>query len=375
MNTLSSLRRFPAGLRSGFILGSLSVLTWLLAGCGAKEEAPTVGAVRPVKILELSDGTMRRMLEVPGQIQPLREASMAFEVPGLVQEILVDEGSLVKVGDVLARLDDRDYRAVLDGAKAQLVSARSEAARAQALFDRQATSQQRLDVARANLQIAQSAFERAEKALQDTELRAPLDGVVARVMVEDIVNVQAKQVIMIVHDTSRFKIVVDVPETVAILIDPSLPNEERNALFSSTVFMTTGTQEGFPAEVLETAKMANPKTRTFAVTLAFDPPQNINILPGMTARLQVDATALTPAGSAERFAVPSHAVGADSDGQSFVWRIDPVTMETSEVVVTTGRMSGEHVEITAASLSPGDLIAISGLLHLREGSEVRRFEP
>ena len=328
-----------------------------------------------MKIVQLGDSTMRRMLEVPGQIQPLREASMAFEVPGLVQEVLVDEGNLVKAGDVLARLDDRDYRAARDGAEAQLVAARSEAERAQALFDRQATSKQRLDVALANLQVAQSAFDRAEKARQDTEMRAPFDGVIARVMVEDVVNVQAKQGIMVLHDVSRLKILIDVPETIAILIDPRIPPAERNGRFQAKVFMTTGTDEGFPAQVLETAMTANPQTRTFAVTLAFDPPDDLNILPGMTARLRVDATALVRTDGAARFEVPSHAVGADSDGRPFVWRVDPTSMKISAVAVTTGRMSGDNVEIVAPELAPGDMIATSGLLYLREGTEVTRFEP
>ena len=346
---------------------------WLLTGCGKKEEVAPPPTIRPVKFMELGGSQMQRTIELPGQIQAISEASMGFEVPGLLQEVLVNEGDDVKKGQILARLDKRDFQAAKDSAEAQLRAAQSEAERAQALYDRQATSKQRLDVALAQLQVADSAFERAEKALQDTELRSPLDGAVARVLVDDFVNVQAKQEIMIVHDISRLKVIIDVPETLAVLVDPSIPPDVQNKRFKSTVFLTTGSDEGFPAEVLEAATTANPTTRTFAVTLAFDPPKNLNVLPGMTARLQADATALVlPQGT--RFEVPSHAVAGQADGKPFIWEIDPESKTVSKVHVTVGRVSGDQMEIEADALTEGDLVAVSGIIHLREGMQVRKFE-
>jgi RND family efflux transporter MFP subunit len=280
----------------------------------------------------------------------------------------------VEKGQVLARLDDRDYQAASDAAEAELKAARSEAERAQALYDRQATSKQRLDVALANLQVAESAFERAAKALSDTQLRAPMAGVVARVYVEDIVNVQAKESILLLQDLSRFKVVVDVPETVAVLVDPRMPEEERLKTYSATVYLTTGSKRGFPAEFVETAKVANPTTRTFSATLVFEGPEDINILPGMTARLQVDLTELVrPEGT--WFQVPSHAVAGRDDKQPYVWEIDPEAMTASRVEVRVGRLSGGLVEVRSDELSPGSLVAASGLLHLREGMQVREFNP
>lgn len=349
-------------------------LSWLMVGCGSKEEPAPPPAIRPVKFLELGDHNMLRLIELPGQIQAFREANMGFEVPGLLEEVLVNEGDQVTKGQVLARLDQRDYQAAKDSAEAQLRAARSEAERAQALFDRQATSKQRLDVALAQLQVAESAYDRAAKALEDTELRSPLDGEVARVAVEDFVNVQAKQLIMIVHDLSRLKVVVDVPETLAVLVDPSIPSEVRKTRTKAEVFLTTGYAEGFPAQVLETATTANPTTRTFAVTLTFDPPPHINVLPGMTARLRADATRLVLP-EATRFVVPSHAVGGQADGKPFVWRIDPDTQTVSRVDVELGRLSGDQVEIASDALAVGDVVATSGILLLREGMQVRKFEP
>ncbi len=345
-----------------------------LAGCGQKAEPEAAPTVRPVKIVELGGDVMERTLELPGQVQAFREASMGFEVSGLLQEVVVEEGDEVKKGDILARLDDRDYRAARDAAQAQLTVAQSEAERAQALFDRQATSKQRLDLALAELRVTESSFDRAEKALQDTVLRSPMDGAVARVVVEDIVNVQAKQQIMIVHDLSRFKVVIDVPETLVVRADPTIPPEVQNARVKSTVFLTSGSDEGFPAKILEAATTANPTTRTFPITFAFDPPKSLNVLPGMTARLQADATALIPS-TGTQYEVPSHAVGGQADGQPFVWQIDPEAMTVQRVTVELGRVSGGQVEIVAESLARGDLIAASGLLHLREGMQVREFEP
>ncbi len=55
------------------------------------------------------------------------------------------------------------------------------------------------------------------------------------------------------HDLSRLKVIIDVPETLAVLVDPTISPDVQNARFKSTVFLTTGTDEGFPAEVLESS--------------------------------------------------------------------------------------------------------------------------
>ena len=123
-----------------------------------------------------------------------------------------------------------------------------------------------------------------------------------------------------------------------------------------------------PARFKEFSTTADEVTRTFRMTLAFANPPDIRVLPGMTAK-----AILSPGGPATGgFAVPVNAVVADEGGGAFVWRVDSATMKVSRAAVEVGQLSGSSIAVTSG-LSSGDEIAISGVAHLRDGMEVRRF--
>jgi RND family efflux transporter MFP subunit len=122
----------------------------------------------------------------------------------------------------------------------------------------------------------------------------------------------------------------------------------------------------FPARIKEIATTADPDTRTFQVTLIFDPPDDISILPGMTARVRVRLA------NGEGIRVPVSAVVSNTQYQAIVWKVDPATMTVTPVRVEMGDMRGDEVAIISG-LKDGDMIAVSGLDYLQEGMQVRRF--
>ncbi len=135
--------------------------------------------------------------------------------------------------------------------------------------------------------------------------------------------------------------------------------------------ITSLPDRSFAARIKEFSTTADPVTRTFKVTLAFENPPDANILPGMTAKVVI-----TPRPSGARPGqqmIPSSAVLADEGGAAFVWIVDPSTMRAQRAPVEVGDLSGSEVEIRSG-LSDGDLIAISGVHSLREGMQVSRFD-
>ena len=124
-----------------------------------------------------------------------------------------------------------------------------------------------------------------------------------------------------------------------------------------------------PARITEFATSADPDTRTFKVTLSFQAPPDLQILPGMTAKVSVR----TPQVSQGLATVPAHAVAADENGQSFVWQIDPAAMEVRRTSVELGILVGDRVQVTSG-LAPEAWIAASGVHQLREGMKVSRLE-
>ncbi|MBL4575086.1 MAG: efflux RND transporter periplasmic adaptor subunit [Opitutaceae bacterium] len=357
--------------------GSASLLfatCLLLMGCGKKETVEVPEVIRPVKMVQLVSGGAVEVVELPGQIFPARQANLGFEVPGQMIEISVVEGQIVSEGQLLARLDARDFEANRDAAKAQLDTAELEANRAQSMYDRQATSKQRLDLAVSNFKVAQASFEKAEKAYNDTFLRAPISGVVAKIYVDDIVNVRAKQEILVIQDNTSLKITVDIPETMGVLAKPGLSFEERTKRLKPMVYLTSLPNRGFPARITEIASLADPATRTYEGTLVFDRPVDLNVLPGMTARLELTLAGDENSAKKETYKLPSSAVISDEQGVPFVWVVDTRSMTVWRQSVKTGNLVGSEIEVISTELSEGDLVVVSGVHQLRAGDQVRKFE-
>lgn len=355
------------------VFAAAILATALLGACGKEETAQQDDYVRSVKVVEIDSTVLERVYEFPGQIQAGQQLDLAFEVPGKLTAIKVKEGDMVKKGDLVATLDTRDYQASLNSAKATLEEAKLERDRNQRLFDQQAGSKESVEKSIRTVQTAQASFDKARKAFEDTSLKAPFSGVVAKVFVDDFQNVSANQDIVVMQDTTTFEAVIDIPETLWVLAKPGLSNEERNKRSRPEIRLTALRGESFPATISETSMLADPKTRTFAVTLAFSPPADLNISPGMTAAAILH-WAREAQGGANIFSVPVGAVGFDDAGKAYVWKIDREKMIASRLVVEAGEVSEGMIGISG-EIGEGELIAGSGVAQIREGMALKRWQP
>jgi RND family efflux transporter MFP subunit len=337
-----------------------------LAACGA-EPAPPPQPPRPVKMVQVG-GAGAGSVEFPGEIRPARQADMAFEVGGRIVDFPAREAARVEQGELLARLDPRDFEAELAKWRAQLEKTRTDLERYRTLFEKGVSPRAELERAQRNFEAAQAEFRQAQKAVEDTELRAPFAGVVARKLVEDFVNVQAKEAVLILQDDSSLEITVSVPERDFARMTPGLPLEERSRRSRPRVVVSALGDRAFPARITEFSTTADPQTRTYQARFAFANPPDVNVLPGMTARVVLDAGA--PSGGLR---VPVQAVVSDPGGAAFVWVVDDASLAVSRVPVALGPLDGDWVAVESG-LEPGQTVAVSGVADLREGMTVRRFE-
>ncbi len=362
-------RRILAAGCHGLLAASACML--LLAGC-AEEAPPPEPVVRPVRMLEVAVGGSGRVLEFPGKVSAALHADMAFEVSGKIVEFPVTEGQNVKKGAVLARLDPRDFQAARDAAMARLNAARADYERIRDLYERNAVSRQEYDVARRNFEVQEANIKSVHKALEDSSLRAPFAGRVAKKLVEDFANVNAKQPVLVLQDDSSLEVVFDVPESDWRFATPGLSVEERNTRLEVQVVLSAFPDKPLPGKLKELATQADAATRTFRATVAFDAPADLMILPGMTARVVLKPLEDIPK-MATQMKIPANAVVPDGSGGSFVWKVDPDSMVVERRAVELGDLSGSDVGVKSG-LSGGDLIATSGVHHLRDGMVVRRLE-
>jgi RND family efflux transporter MFP subunit len=337
-----------------------AALSLLIAACGEKPVEEQEEIARPVKIITFGGAGAAATLEYSGTIAAAQRSDMGFEVPGRVT--------------VLARLDPEDYQAELDKAVANRNAADADFRRYQQAFNENAVTQQDLDVAKRNLDVAVASLRTARKAVSDTELKAPFAGVVAQKLVNDFANVQAKEPILVLEDDSSLEIDVNVPERDWAQAKPNISLEERSARADPRVRITAIPDRVFPAQAKEIDTTADPVTRTYSVTFSFEKPTDIIVRPGMTAAIVLSVPSdVTSDEMSAGTAVPSTAVRSDEAGNAFVWRVGD-DMRVSKQLVGVGELSGNSVRILDG-LEPGMRIAASGVHNLREGMLVTEYQP
>lgn len=342
----------------------------LLLACD--EPAPTVETgPRPVKMLTLGADGEGRTREYPGRIKAGQYSEMGFEVPGKVVDFVFKEGAPVKKGAVLAKLDPRDYQARYDSAAAKLEHSRAERARYKEMYDKDVKPYSEYELRMRVFEVDQAALREARKALDDTKLDAPFDGVMARKLVEKFESVQAKQPVLVMQNDDLLEIKISVPERdLATGGGAELSPDELTKRLSPRVVVSSLPGREFPAVLTEVASVADPTTRTFEATFRFVNPDGVNILGGMTAKIVIDQIQREGASGLQ---IPSNAVLPGEGGRSKVWVVDTEDFTVHARSVLLGPLLRDMV-VVEEGLEAGETIAISGVHQLRDGMVVRRFE-
>jgi len=260
----------------------------------------------------------------------------------------------------------------LDSALANREAAKSKFERATILNAKRALSDRELESAKREYEVSVAKLDQAQKNFEDTTLKADFNGVIARILVKQFENVAAKANVMVLQDTSEIEVVINVPESRVALWNPNVTFDQLTERAKPVIELTATPGRRFPARITEAARTADPATRTYQVKLAFVPPDDLTVLPGMTAKVIAQVNPDT-AGARGAIPVPSNALGSDPDGKAFVWRLDPGTMTVTKVPVTIGQASGSMVEVSG-ELNTADEIVISGVRQLQPGMKIRRWE-
>ena len=356
---------------------SLIVFPLLLFSACAKEEPPKKEVVRPIKAVQVGGLEVLTGRLFPGQAMATQEANLSFRVNGTLKQFPVKVGDEVKKGKVLASLDPRDYEVNLRNAQGQLDRARAALKLAQSDYDRVVKVRDRdpgaisaamidaklgeRDSANAQVESLEAQVATAKDALSYTHLKAPFKGTVVETFVENYEDVQAKQQIVRIVDTSKIEFVVNIPEN--LISDAS---KVRKVYVRFDAFP----DREIEGTIKEIGKEASKTTRTYPVTLIMDQPDGIKILPGMAGQARGDLESAHIVG-VEGIMVPVSAVFAsDGEEQSYVWIIDEESGQVTRRKVTAGQLSDDGIMIDEG-LKPGEWVAIAGVHSLQEGQKVR----
>jgi len=340
-----------------------------LSGC---ENRPAASAKRAalVRTEIVLPQNRQTDLTLTGEVRARYRADLAFRVSGRVIARLVDVGSHVNAGEVLARIDPTEQQADVDAATASVAAAESQVRVARTTFERQQalisqgfTTRVAFDQAQEGLRSAESSLESAnvqlgtaKDALGYTELRAGAAGVITTRNLEVGQVVQAAQPVFTLAQDGDRDAVFDVNESIFF------HNPDGGRISLALVSDRNVTAVG---RVREVSPAVDPKSATVRVKLAIqDPPAAMTL-----------GSAVTGTGRftfAKQIVLPWKALMALGASPA-VWIVEPATNTVALRPITVDSHEGEVV-VVKSGLAPGDRVVTDGGKLLSAGEQVTYAE-
>lgn len=352
------------------LTASILTIAALLTGCSELQEAdkqPPEAAARPAKIVALKANTSGLRRTYPGTLAASQQADLAFRVGGQLVELPSSAGEHIKAGDLLARLDPTNFENTVAGLQARFDLTKTQLEQARELLKKNLSSQLLFDQAQSEFKSARAALQQAKDNLRYTQLKAPFDGVISRVSIENYQPVQAQAPIIQIRTDNDLEIQFSVPESLLARLrrveDPAVI-----AAFCGKVRFATHPDRTFSACYKEHESVPDPLTRNYAAAFTIDRITDFVVLPGMTATIELDFSAFLANHAEQSLSAPVEAVFAE-EGQKWLWAVD-ADMKARKTAVDVGRIAGGRIEITS-TLSPGTKIIAAGVAYIREGMPVK----
>jgi RND family efflux transporter MFP subunit len=333
-----------------------------LTGCEKNNVELTSEKIQVIKQFVVAPQILSGQRSFPAVVQAHKRADLSFGVPGKVTEIYFKEGVDAKRGQVIARLDNSDFLNVLNDRKANYKRAKADLERSTEMLGKGFISKTEHERLKAQLASEEAALNQAQLNLEYTEIKAPFDGTLSRRYIERFEEVQAKQMVFNFADTSALVLIVDIPENLVQQYNHGNIEVTSYALFS------TSSDKHFPITFKEFSTKADAQTQTFQASFSMNQPDDLIVLPGMTATVVLSVELKTE--NSTRFVVPLSAVVGSSDLNTQVWVVNPETMQVSAKKVKVGRLGQKNIEIISG-VENKDILVASGANYLREGQIVR----
>jgi RND family efflux transporter MFP subunit len=341
------------------------VAALVLAAC--EKPVEPLAPPRPALVVTAGENANGTSMALVGEVRPRYESAQGFRIAGKIIERRVETGSAVRKGQLLARLDAADTGLSAQASEADVRAAEADNALAEAELERQRQLYAKKFISKSALDLHEAQYKtslarvqqaKAQAAISGnqsryTALLAERDGVVTEIHAEPGQVVSAGEVIARVADLSQMEVVVAVPESRMAGVSPGAPAQIR---------LWVAHDKAYLAKVREVAPAADSATRTFAVRVSLQAPDNMVRL-GMTAGVQFGSSV------ASALRLPTPAL-TQRDGKTVVWVVDPKTHRVQPRNVTATAYD-EQGALISSGLAMGEQVVVAGVHALTPGQEVR----
>ncbi|MDO9374616.1 MAG: efflux RND transporter periplasmic adaptor subunit [Ferruginibacter sp.] len=339
------------------ILGAIGLVSWVLKNNKKKNEAKTAIAAQTsgdvvVKTYTVSKQTIEQDFGVNGNFAPAQQLNYAAENSGRVVKVLVDEGSRVSRGQILAIIDAGTLNVDLSSAQANLQNAVRDQQRYENAFKTGGVTQQQLDQARLAVENAQARVSQSRIRVADANVRSSINGVVNKRYIEPGAFVSPGTQLFELVDVSKLKLNVSVNENQVAQLKVGDAVDVKASVFPDKSFKgkigfiaaKSDASLNFPVEIEISNTAGNQLKAGMYGTAVFDFPTQAAVV-----------------------IVPRNAfIGSVNSNQVFV----VTTGDTARIKkVIAGRVIGDQVEVLQG-LDEGDRVITSGQINLADGSKV-----
>lgn len=310
----------------------------------------------PVEIEPVQQGPISEYIETTNNIYADTQVVVHPKTSGQIVRILVEEGDTVSRGDVLAIIDDDEYRLRRKQADVSFKQAMEKRDRIQAMYDNQMASLESFNDAQYAFEDAELALDLAELNLSNTRIRSPIDGIIIDKSIHpgDLVSTTS----------ATFEIV----DTQSLMVDVFLPEKEAARLqknMTATILPDALPDASFPAVIHRINPAVDPRTGTVKVTIAFHE-EHPELNTGMFVRVRIlvehrDNAVLVPKKAILRRKNLTRVFVMSGDGTAHRRDIQLGLEDINAFEVLSGIEPGEH-------------LIVVGQHNLEEGQAVRLLE-
>ena len=361
-------------------LGIVATVSLALAGCGEKEQpAPPPPEVSVITIQPQRASTIS---DLPGRVDAVRDAQIRARVTGIVQKIQFQQGSDVKEGQVLFKIDPAQYQASYDQATAQLKQTQADLYSAKVLAERyaplvkaNAVSKQENDNAVAAYRQAEAAVAAARAAqtaakinLGYTDVTSPISGRIGKALVTEGALVESTSATQMALVQQLDPVYVDFTQSTTELarLRQAFAKGQLQQLGPDAARVSVVQEDGsvypHPGKLLFTGITVDPSTGQVNLRAEVPNPDHV-LLPGMYLRVRLDEGV-----NEKALLVPQQALQRTSDGLQSLMLVKDGKVQ--QVPVTTGSVIDNQWTITSG-LSAGDVVVVAGFQKIRPGAPVR----
>lgn len=334
-----------------------AVAVLMFYNCSTQSYSQTKGekekdAGIPVEVTKVVEGNITANYSGSAALEAEAEAVVVAKIEGVVREIFVEEGDIVKTGEALAKLEDDQFKLELAKAESLLKKLSNEFKRKESLFKNKIISKDTFEQVKCDFHTQESTVGLARLMVEYTFIRAPFTGVAAERLV--------KKGNMVRKNQPTFRITGFNP-LLALLHVPEREMSKLKKGFPARLYADALPGEEFEGKIIRISPVVDAGTGTFKVTVEVRD-KTLKLKPGMFTRVNIvydthENTVLAPKDTI-----------LEEDTESWVFLVKKGTASKTKVV--TGYKDKTYVEILSG-LKAGDTIVTTGLTTLKDGSKVK----